>query len=91
MAEEQEVITKTTGAMECTECGTIFYTLNFGRNNSADSCSCRNMIITLGDFYAPKPGRAESYIKLQVRNRETVKIYSVYRDTLERVQPHKDY
>ena len=91
MADEQEVVTKTTGAMECVECGVIFYTMNFGTHNSADACKCRNMIITLGNFYAPQPCRSETYIKLQVRDREMVKLYEVYRKTLERVKPHKDY
>lgn len=91
MADEQEVVTKTTGAMECTKCGQVFYTMNFGRHNSADSCTCQNMIITLGNFYAPQPGRSETYIKLQAKDRSSVKIYDVYRETLERVDPNKDY
>lgn len=86
---EEEHLTKTTGAIECARCGQIFYTMNFGRENMAATCSCSNVKITLQRF--KPPARTEFYILLDCGNRKDVKLYDVFRETLERVNPDKDY
>jgi hypothetical protein len=84
--------TKTTMAMQCCVCENIFYTMNFGPQNSADACDCRNMRIGIARYsMIPSPGRSAFYLTLTVADRTNVKLYSVERETLEPVQPHKEY
>ena len=88
--EAKDKNSKTTGAIECADCGDIFYTKDISKENSAMSCSCKNIRITLGKFYAPQPGRSEHYILLHCTRSKT-KIYDVIKETLEPVQPYKEY
>jgi hypothetical protein len=84
--------TKTTMAMECCICGEVYYTMNFGARNSADACECKNMRIGIKRFSIESSyGRSPFYLTLTVRDRSNVKLYSVSRETLEPVQPYKEY
>jgi len=88
--EAKDKKSKTTGAIECTECGDIFYTKNINKENSAMACKCTNIKITLGKFFAPSPGKSEHYIMLYCK-RPMTKIYQVMKDTLNPIQPYKEY
>jgi hypothetical protein len=90
--EKKKPKTKTTMAMHCLKCDTIFYTMHFGPENSADACECRNIKIGIRPFSrGVSYGRATHFLTVTVDNREKMKLYSVYRKNLKRVQPEKDY
>jgi hypothetical protein len=90
-SEAKDIKAITTIAIECLICENIFYGKDIGpQKGAAMSCQCKNIFVSLAKFYAPRPYKSEYYMKLAC-DRKNTKIYEVMKDTLKRIEPHKDY